>query len=52
VHDHRALGGERVDGQEMVVGARRVVVSARPLRRAAGEVMGAVAVFREMTTKD
>jgi hypothetical protein len=40
-----------VDGQEMIVGARRVVVSARPLRRAAGEVLGAVAVFREVTQK-
>ena len=47
----RALAGDRVDGQEMVVGARRVVVSARPLRRAAGEVLGAVAVFREVTAK-
>jgi eukaryotic-like serine/threonine-protein kinase len=47
----RALAGERVDGLEMMVGARRVVVSARPLRRAAGEVLGAVAVFREVTKK-
>jgi CheY-like chemotaxis protein/tRNA A-37 threonylcarbamoyl transferase component Bud32 len=47
----KALAGERVDGQEMMVGARRVVVSARPLRRAFGEVLGAVAVFRELTQK-
>jgi serine/threonine-protein kinase len=47
----RALAGERIEGQEMVVGTRRVVVSARPLRRAAGEVVGAVAVFREVTGK-
>jgi CheY-like chemotaxis protein len=47
----KALAGDRVDGQEMIVGARRVVVSARPLRRAAGEVLGAVAVFREVTQK-
>ena len=43
----RALRGERVEGVEMVVGSRRMVVSARPLRRSAGEVVGAVAIFRE-----
>jgi eukaryotic-like serine/threonine-protein kinase len=47
----RALAGERVDGQEMIIGARRVVVSARPLHRTAGEVLGAVAVLREVTSK-
>jgi eukaryotic-like serine/threonine-protein kinase len=47
----RALAGERVDGEEMVVGVRRVVVSARPLRRSASDVLGAVAVFREVTRK-
>jgi CheY-like chemotaxis protein len=45
----RALAGERVDGYEMIIGVRRVVVSARPLRRADGEILGAVAVLRELT---
>jgi len=44
----KALAGERVEGQEMVVGTRRLLASARPLRRTGGEVVGAVAVFREM----
>jgi CheY-like chemotaxis protein len=47
----RALAGERVDGREMIIGVRRVVVSARPLRRAGGEVLGAVAVLREVAPK-
>ena len=45
----KALAGERVDGEEMVVGTRRMVASARPLRRTGGEVVGAVAVFREVS---
>ncbi len=47
----KALAGERVDGEEMVVGTCRMVASARPLRRQNGEVVGAVAVFREVTAK-
>jgi len=47
----KALAGERVDGQEMVIGTKRVVVSARPLRKAGGEVLGAMAVLREVTTR-
>ena len=47
----KALAGESVDGQEIVLGTRRVAVSARPLRRAGGEALGAVAVFRELTAK-
>jgi hypothetical protein len=45
----KALAGERVDGQEMVLGTRRVLASSRPLRRTGGEVVGAVAVFREVS---
>jgi serine/threonine-protein kinase len=44
----KALAGERVEGQEMVVGTRRMVASARPLRRPGGDVVGAVVVFREL----
>jgi serine/threonine-protein kinase len=47
----RALAGEQVEAQEIVVGTRRMAVSARPLRRAAGEVVGAVAIFREIARK-
>jgi CheY-like chemotaxis protein len=47
----KALAGERVEGQEMVVGTTRLLASARPLMRAGGEVVGAVAVFRELTHK-
>jgi hypothetical protein len=35
----------------MFIGSRRVLASARPLRRATGEVVGAVAVFREAGAK-
>ena len=45
------LAGERVEGQEMVVGTTRMVASARPLLRPGGEVVGAVTVFRELTEK-
>ena len=45
----KALAGARVDAQEMVVGTQRVVASARPLRRAGGDVVGAVVVFRELS---
>jgi serine/threonine protein kinase len=45
----KALAGERVDGQEMVLGPRKVLASSRPLRRTGGEVVGAVAVFREVS---
>ncbi|HEX3343093.1 MAG TPA: response regulator, partial [Polyangiaceae bacterium] len=47
----KALAGERVDGQEIVVGTRKMVASARPLRRPNGEVVGAVVVFREIVAK-
>jgi len=47
----KALAGQRVDSQEMVVGTRKVVASARPLRRTGGEVVGAVVAFHEVTNK-
>ncbi|HEY3815715.1 MAG TPA: protein kinase [Polyangiaceae bacterium] len=47
----RALAGEIVDAHEMVVGEHGMVASARPLRRANGDVVGAVVVFREISMK-
>jgi serine/threonine-protein kinase len=48
----KALKGQRVESDVMVVGKCKMVASARPLTRANGEVVGAVAVFREMTGRE
>ncbi len=48
----KALGGERVESDVMVVGKCKMVVSARPLLKTNGDVVGAVAVFREMTGRE